>query len=55
MNYQLAIQEASHFLQTGDKKKALEAFKACVSGDIIKIEDLKNAASLEIISELAIK
>ena len=54
MNYQLAIQEASHFLQTGDKKKALEAFKTCVSGDKIKIEDLKNAASLEIISELAL-
>ncbi len=55
MNYQLAIQEANQFLITGDKKKALEAFKNSVSGEKIKIEDLTNAANQEIIAELELK
>jgi hypothetical protein len=55
MNYQTAIKEASGFLASGDKKKALEAFKNSVSGDKLNIEDLTNAAGQEIIAELALK
>jgi hypothetical protein len=54
-NYNKAIQEANQFLQTGDKKKALEAFKNSVSGDKLKIEDLANAVQQEIKSELSMK
>ena len=55
MNYQDAIKEAANYLQAGDKKKALEAFKNSVSGEKIKIEDLANAASQEIVAELDMK
>lgn len=51
-NYNLAIQEANQFLQSGDRKKALEAFKNSVSGEKIKIDDLQHAAAQEIIAEL---
>src|SRR5690606_12541399 len=54
MNYQAAIQEANQYLLTGDKKKALEAFKNSVSGEKVGIEDLTNAAGQEIIAELAL-
>ncbi len=54
MNYNLAIQEANQFLLTGDKKKALEAFKNSISGEKLKIEDLQNAASQEIKAELVL-
>lgn len=52
LNYQKAIQEASHFLQSGEKKKAIEAFKNAVSGDKFKEEDIAQAANQEIIAEL---
>lgn len=52
MNYQLAIKEASQFLESGDKKKALEVFKNSISGEKLTLADLTNAASQEIISEL---
>jgi len=52
MNYHQAILEASQYLESGDKKKALEAFKNSVSGDKLKIEDLAHAAGQEIIAEL---
>lgn len=52
MNYNAAIQEANQYLLTGDKKKAIEAFKNVVSGDKLKAEDLVNAAKQEIIAEL---
>ena len=55
MNYQIAIREASQYLLSGDKKKALEAFKNSVSGDKFKIEDLTNAANQEILAELELK
>jgi putative SOS response-associated peptidase YedK len=55
MNYQTAIQQASQFLNNGDKKKALEAFKSAVSGDKIKIGDLENVVNQEIIGELELK
>ena len=55
MNYNQAIQEAHYFLESGDTKKALEAFKNSISGDKFKIEDLANAASQEIITELELK
>lgn len=54
MNYQAAIREANEFLEKGDKKKALEAFKNSVSGEKIKIEDLQHAAGQEIKAELAL-
>lgn len=52
VNYNLAIQEATQYLLSGDKKKALEAFKNSISGDKIKIGDLENAAGQEILAEL---
>jgi hypothetical protein len=54
MNYNNAIQHANQFLLSGEKKKALEAFKEAVSGDKIKIGDLENAAGQEILAELAL-
>jgi hypothetical protein len=54
VNYNKAIQEANQFLVSGEKKKALEAFKNSVSGEKIKISDLENAASQEIIAELTL-
>jgi hypothetical protein len=53
MNYNSAIREASEHLKSGNKKLALEAFKNSVSGDKIKIGDLENAASQEILPELS--
>jgi len=55
LNYQLALQEANQYLLTGNKKKALEAFKNSISGEKIGIEDLANAAGQEIIAELELK
>jgi putative SOS response-associated peptidase YedK len=55
MNYQLAMQEANQYLLSGDKKKALEAFKNSISGEKIGIADLTNAANQEIIAELELK
>jgi hypothetical protein len=52
MNYQLAIEEANQFLLTGDKKKAIEAFKNAVSGEKISVNDLINVAGQEIRAEL---
>ena len=54
VNYNQAIQEANQFLLSGEKKKALEAFKNSVSGEKIKIEDLQRAASQTILSELTL-
>ncbi len=54
MNYNVAIEEANHFLQAGDKKKALEAFKNAVAGEKIKLENLSKAAKQEIRAELSI-
>ncbi len=53
-NYNTAIEEANHFLQGGDKKKALEAFKNAVAGEKIKLEDLAHAAQQEIKAELTL-
>ena len=52
LNYQPAIQEAMQYLQSGDKKKALEIFKNVVSGDKLNVQDLANAAEQKIIPEL---
>lgn len=52
VNYNLAIQEANQFLLSGDKKRALEAFKNSISGEKINIGDLENAATQEILAEL---
>lgn len=52
MNYQVALQEANQYLLTGNKKKAMEAFKNSITGEKIGIEDLTNAANQEIIAEL---
>ncbi len=52
MNYEAALQEAHRFLQAGDKKKALEAFKNSISGQQIKLGDLENVAGQEILAEL---
>ena len=54
INYNVAIQAASEYLKSGNKKLALEAFKNSVSGDKIKIGDLENAASQEILPELSL-
>ena len=54
VNYNVAIQAASEYLKSGNKKLALEAFKNSVSGDKIKIGDLENAASQEILAELSL-
>lgn len=54
MNYNTAIQEASQFLAAGDKKKALEAFKNCVSGDKLSLTQLQQAAGQEIRAELTL-
>ena len=54
MNYNTAIAEANRYLQAGEKKKALEAFKDAVAGEKIKVEDLANAAGQEIRAELSL-
>jgi putative SOS response-associated peptidase YedK len=55
MNYQVALQEANQYLLSGNKKKALEAFKNSISGEKIGIEDLTHAAKQEIIALLELK
>ena len=52
MNYQLAIDEAHQYLESGNKKKALEVFKNSISGEKIKIDDLVNVANQKIVAEL---
>jgi putative SOS response-associated peptidase YedK len=52
MNYNKAISDANQFLASGDKKRALEAFKSAIGGEKFKIEDLQNAASQEVKTEL---
>ena len=52
MNYHQALQESNQYLLSGDKKRAIEAFKNVVSGDKIKAEDVANATKQEIIAEL---
>lgn len=54
LNYNTAIQEANQYLLSGDKKKALEVFKSCVSGEKIKIDDLQHAANQKIMEELSL-
>jgi putative SOS response-associated peptidase YedK len=54
-NYNVAMKEAQQYLLSGDKKKALEAFKNLVSGEKLKIEDLQQAVGQEIIAELQLK
>ncbi|MFZ2906268.1 MAG: SOS response-associated peptidase [Cyclobacteriaceae bacterium] len=54
MNYQEAIKTASHFLETGDKKRALESFKEIVSGEKISVEDLSHAINQNILPELSL-
>lgn len=54
LNYNKAIQEANQFLLNGDKKKALEAFKSCVTGEKINIDDLQHAANQKILEELSL-
>ena len=46
------MKEAQQYLLSGDKKKALEAFKNLVSGEKLKIEDLQQAVGQEIVAEL---
>ncbi len=54
MNYNAAIAQANEYLATGEKKKALDAFKEAVAGENIKIEDLLHAAGQNIKSELSL-
>jgi len=59
MNYNAAVEEASRFLESGDRKKALEVFKALVAQSAtnekaIKIEHLEVAAREKIAEELAL-
>ena len=53
-NYNQAIQEAYQYLQKGEKKKALEAFKNSVNFDKATEEHLKLAASENIKPELTL-
>jgi hypothetical protein len=52
MNYQQAIDQAHQYLLSGDKKKALEAFKNSITAEKIKIDDLANVANQKIIAQL---
>jgi hypothetical protein len=52
MNYNEAIKQAHQYLESGDKKQALEAFKSAIGGEKFKIEDLQNAAGQEVKTEL---
>ncbi|HAC24936.1 MAG TPA: hypothetical protein DCE81_08480 [Cytophagales bacterium] len=54
MNYNRAIAEANAFLEKGEKKKALEAFKQAVAGEKINVDDLIRAAAQDIKPELAL-
>jgi putative SOS response-associated peptidase YedK len=51
-NYNEAIEEANHFLLSGEKKKAIEIFKNAVSGEKIKIDDIEKAVGQKILAEL---
>lgn len=55
MNYNTAIAEANRYLQVGDNKKALEAFKEAIAGEKIGMQDLLNAAGQEIKTELVLQ
>ncbi len=52
MNYEVALQQANHFLESGEKKKALEAFKAAISGEKINLANLESVAGQRILAEL---
>lgn len=52
MNYQAAIEEASQFLKTGNRKLALEAFKNSLGDDKLKIEQLESVSSQQILGEV---
>lgn len=52
MNYNEAIKQAAQYLASGDKKKALDAFKSAIGGEKYKIEDLQHAATQEVRTEL---
>jgi|GEM_PF-203920 len=52
-NYNTAIREASAFLERGEKKKAIEAFKQIVSADKVNESHLQLAAAQEIRAELS--
>ncbi|MFM8911296.1 MAG: hypothetical protein ACKOE6_00055 [Flammeovirgaceae bacterium] len=54
MNYNTAIAEANRYLQAGENRRALEAFKDAISGEKITMNDLLNAAGQEIRSELVL-
>jgi putative SOS response-associated peptidase YedK len=54
MNYNVAIAEANRYLQSGEKKKALDAFKNAIAGEKISVHDLLHAAGQEIKSELVL-
>lgn len=54
MNYNTAIAEANRYLQAGENKRALEAFKDAVAGEKITMHDLLHATGQEIRSELAL-
>jgi putative SOS response-associated peptidase YedK len=54
MNYNEAIAQANYFLEAGDKKRALAAFKELVAGDKIRLEDLIHAASQQVRAELTL-
>lgn len=54
MNYQTAIEEASQFLKTGNKKLALEAFKNAMGDEKLKIDQLEHVANQEILAELSL-
>jgi len=53
-NYNLAIEEANQYLLSGDRKKALEAFKNVVAGDKIRIGDVENFASQRVLTDLSL-
>jgi putative SOS response-associated peptidase YedK len=52
-NYNTAIQEAHQYLQAGEKKKALEAFKSTVSAEKMKLEDLQHVVTQQVLPEIA--
>lgn len=52
-NYNAAIQEASAFLDKGEKKRAMEAFKNAISAEKVNESHLQLAASQEIKAELS--
>jgi len=51
-NYNTAIQEANDFLERGEKKKAMEAFKGALNAEKASEDDLRLLASQEVKAEL---